>query len=98
MNPSNKQLPTLIVGTNQVVDVLTGSDEISAAQHSEIVEAEEGWDFEAMEANIRIYIMTPLCVLGVIINVLSIGVLIRNKLRLQKLLIQLFIFLNTFDA
>ena len=57
-----------------------------------------GFTLETIEANIRIYVMTPLCTIGVIFNVVSIGVLFSNKLRLRKSLIQLFAFLNTFDA
>ena len=57
-----------------------------------------GFDLETIVANVRVYVMGPLCVIGLIFNNVSIGALFHNKLRLRKSLIQLFIFLNTFDA
>ena len=57
-----------------------------------------GYNLETIVSNVRVYVMAPLCVIGLIFNFVSIGALFHNKLRLRKSLIQLFIFLNTFDA
>ena len=57
-----------------------------------------GCNLETIVSNVRVYVMAPLCVIGLIFNFVSIGALFHNKLRLRKSLIQLFIFLNTFDA
>lgn len=51
-----------------------------------------------MDEIVSLYVLIPLCVIGIIFNFASIGALFNNKLRLRRSLIQLFIFLNISDV
>ena len=44
------------------------------------------------------YGLIPLCIIGIVINVASIGALFNNTLHLRRSLIQLLIFLNSSDV
>ena len=51
-----------------------------------------------IDATVSVYGLIPLCVIGALFNLASIGALFNNKLRLRRSLVQLFIFLNTSDV
>ena len=44
------------------------------------------------------YLLIPLCSIGIVFNLASIGALFNNTLHLRRSLIQLFIFLNSSDV
>ena len=58
----------------------------------------QSWNFDEIKTGVKMYGMSPLCIIGILFNIFSIGALFSNKLRLRKSLIQMFILLNTSDA